>query len=591
MPLAADALNPNCLPSIGKQVKCASPNWDQAQLGSASIAMTLALQGTPSIACDEHGLVAAVRRGDDRAFEVLFSCYERRITGYVASMVGDYARAEDIAQEVFMSALRRMRETDRPIAFKPWIYEIAKNACIDEFRRSRRSREVSFEEGDGSGIVARNVYVHAPAPQAAVESKQRLDDLCGAFGGLSESHHRVLVLRELEGLSYSEIGERLGMTRAMVESTLFRARRRLGEEYEELASGRRCARVQSLIESSSGKRVMSLGIRDRRQLTRHLARCQPCRRRARIGGIDESLLEPQRGLARLAALLPLPLLRWRRGSSNGSAVARSGSHPIVFAQSLQNVAQVVDPLGPSAALGRAAAAAAALVIAGAGGGFVAGLDTGNRTSALAPASAAARLPVLSVTRILAPVSAARSGGVVLSPFAGVAPGAAEGGPSQPQDGAAGGGAGGIASGRVPVHSAGGGSGTSGSNGIGDVGSASVSGGTTGAGPGGTHAGSGGLPNGGISVPQGVQGPGPPSGPTAPPPPSPPAPPSGAPNVSGPGAPSDPTGAVQGVQPPSTGSVQSTAQDASTSSTQTAGQVQQSVPPPPSNAAVSLPPTH
>ena len=75
-------------------------------------------------------------------------------------------------------------------------------------------------------------------------SKQQLDDLCGAFGGLSESHHRVLVLRELEGLSYAEIGERIGMTRAMVESTLFRARRRLSEEYEELASGRRCAQVQ-----------------------------------------------------------------------------------------------------------------------------------------------------------------------------------------------------------------------------------------------------------------------------------------------------------------------------------------------------------
>ena len=554
--------------------------------------MTLALQGTPSIACDEHELVAAVRRGEDRAFEVLFSCYERRITGYVASKVGDYARAEDIAQEVFMSALRRMRQTDRPIAFKPWIYEIAKNACIDEFRRSRRSLEVSFEEGDGSGIVARNVFVHAPAPQAAVESKQRLDDLCGAFGGLSESHHRVLVLRELEGLSYSEISERLGMTRAMVESTLFRARRRLSEEYEELASGRRCARVQSLIESGSGQRLTSLGIRDRRQLTRHLARCQPCRRRARIGGIDESLLEPRRGLARLAALLPVPLLRWRRGGSSGSAVARSGSHSIAFAQSLPNVAQLVDPLGPSAALGRAAAAAAALVIAGAGGGFVAGLDTGNRTSIpVAPASAAARLPVLSVTKILAPVRAARSGAVGLSPFAGVAPAAGEGGPSQPQGEPAGGGAGGIALGPVPVHSAGGGSGTSGSSATGDGGGALVSGWSGAAVPGGTRVGSGGPPNGLISVPQRVKSSGPPSAPAAPSSPSPPAPPSGAPNVSGAGVPSDPTGAVQGVQAPSTNSVQSTMQNAPTSATQTAGQVQQSVPPPPpTNTPVSQPPT-
>src|ERR671937_496539 len=98
----------------------------------------------------ETELVAAVRRGDDRAFEELFSRYRGRIGSYVLGMVGDHGRAEDIVQEVFISALRWLRDTERPIAFKPWIYEIAKNACIDEFRRTRRAREVpldSPEEG------------------------------------------------------------------------------------------------------------------------------------------------------------------------------------------------------------------------------------------------------------------------------------------------------------------------------------------------------------------------------------------------------------------------------------------------------------
>ncbi len=331
--------------------------------------MTLALQGTPPTACSEHELVAAVRRGDDRAFEVLFARYEQRITAYVAGMVGDHARAEDIRQDVFISALRRMRATQREIAFKPWIYEIAKNACIDEFRRARRAAEVAFEEEDGSAIATPTVLVHAPAPDVAIESKQRLDDLCGAFGGLSESHHRVLVLRELEGLSYREIGERLGMTRAMVESTLFRARRRLTEEYDELASGRRCARVQSLIAAGDERPLTSLGVRERRQLTRHLAHCDPCRHRARAGGVDDSLLAPRRRIARIAALLPLPLLRWRRGAARDDAIAQSGSHSIAVAQSLQNVARLADPSGPSTAFGRAAAAAAAIALASAGGGL------------------------------------------------------------------------------------------------------------------------------------------------------------------------------------------------------------------------------
>src|SRR3712207_2095338 len=78
-------------------------------------------------AASDHKLVAAVRRGDDRAFEALYLRYRRRIHAYVVGMVKDHQRAEDVTQEVFVSALRRMRATERPIAFKPWIYEIAKN--------------------------------------------------------------------------------------------------------------------------------------------------------------------------------------------------------------------------------------------------------------------------------------------------------------------------------------------------------------------------------------------------------------------------------------------------------------------------------
>src|ERR1700731_1416255 len=99
----------------------------------------------------DQELVVAVRQGDDRAFEELFSRYRGRISGYVVGMVGDHGRAEDITQDVFISALRRLRGTERPIAFKPWLYEIAKNACIDEFRRRRRRQEVPLE-GDGETV-------------------------------------------------------------------------------------------------------------------------------------------------------------------------------------------------------------------------------------------------------------------------------------------------------------------------------------------------------------------------------------------------------------------------------------------------------
>src|SRR5688500_12927919 len=145
----------------------------------------------------DHQLVSAVRRGDDRAFEELYSRYQRRIAAYVCGMVKDYGRAEDITQEVFVSALRRMRETERPIAFKPWIYEIAKNACIDAYRRGRRAEEVSFDaENRLSPSDYGRLVASGPSPDAAVDTKEDLDHLCGAFGGLSESHHQILVMRE-----------------------------------------------------------------------------------------------------------------------------------------------------------------------------------------------------------------------------------------------------------------------------------------------------------------------------------------------------------------------------------------------------------
>ena len=150
----------------------------------------------------DHELVRAVRLGEDSAFEELFSRYRSRIRAYVSGMLADFDRAEDITQEVFISALRRLRDTERPIAFKPWIYQIAKNACIDELRRAKRNIEVPFEEETPDAGATVDLFSREPDPELAAESKQQLDDLRRAFGGVSELHHRILVLREFEGLSY-----------------------------------------------------------------------------------------------------------------------------------------------------------------------------------------------------------------------------------------------------------------------------------------------------------------------------------------------------------------------------------------------------
>jgi RNA polymerase sigma factor (sigma-70 family) len=309
----------------------------------------------PAAVITDHKLVAAVRRGDDRCFETLYERYNRRIHAYVFGMVKDHQRAEDVTQEVFVSALRRMRATERPIAFKPWIYEIAKNACIDQFRRSKRAEEISFDADEGLAPSDYGRLVsHEPVPDVAVAAKQQLDHLCGAFGGLSDAHHEILVLRELEGLSYREIGERMGMSRPAVESTLFRARRRLSEEYDQLESGERCLRIQSIISNAGGSR---LGARDTRRLARHVAHCQPCRRAALAAGVVDAAVVARRPLRKravdkVAALFPFPLLLRGRREGGGDSW----------------VSQLPAVSDHAAAGGAKLAAIAALVVAGLGAG-------------------------------------------------------------------------------------------------------------------------------------------------------------------------------------------------------------------------------
>jgi RNA polymerase sigma factor (sigma-70 family) len=346
-------------------------------------------------AASERELVAAVRQGDDRAFEELFARYRGRITAYVLGMVRDHARAEDITQEVFLSALRRLRDTERPIAFKPWIYEIARNACIDEFRRARRTAEVSLHGDDDSSGPERNLVSKQPTPDAAMENKQRLEALRGAFRGLSENHHRILVMRELEGLSYAEIAQRLEMSRPMVESTLFRARRRLGEEYEDLTSGRRCQQVCEVVDRADSRSIKVLGVRARRQVAQHLSHCDDCRRYARLAGADEALFRAPTFADKVAALLPFGWLGRRLGARFIARQISGASHFV----------------GSGAILGRVAAAV--LMVAAAGGGYAGvSLNGGGRKTSATDAAAVIKAPSAARAAVAPSVSHSTSGGAL-----------------------------------------------------------------------------------------------------------------------------------------------------------------------------------
>jgi RNA polymerase sigma factor (sigma-70 family) len=303
---------------------------------------------------DDSELVAQVRAGDDAAFEELYRRYRQRITGYVRRMVGDEARAEDVTQEAFISALRRLRATDSEIAFKPWIYEIARNASIDLYRRTSRAEELPIDEEELLHPADRGRLVGSNGPDSMAIAHERLDHLRGAFDELSDLHARLLVMRELEGMSYREIGERMHLSRSSVESALFRARRRLEREYEELSEGRRCESMGAVIgRLAEGMHSAS----DELSLSRHARRCSACRRRARELGV-EPLSRRSRVPSRAAVLLPLPWLV-RRSGQDAVGAGMSGGFG-----SASHIGAVIAE--------RAATLLAAAAIAGAGGAAIAG---------------------------------------------------------------------------------------------------------------------------------------------------------------------------------------------------------------------------
>jgi RNA polymerase sigma factor (sigma-70 family) len=321
----------------------------------------------------DHQLVEAVREGDDSAFEELYRRYHDRIAAYVRRMVRDPARAEDLAQDAFFSALRRMRATDAKIAFKPWIFEIARNATIDHWRRTSRAEEISVDADELMRPSDRGRLVGSTGPDSALVDKERFEHLRGAFDELSDVHTRILVMRELEGLSYREIATKLDLSRASVESALFRARRRLESEYADISEGRRCTAMRTVMAR------LAEGLRDQRdetRLARHAKRCHVCRRRARELGVEP--LAPLSGLRqKAAALLPIPFITRRGGD------AAHGGLSSLLPGGTQVSAAVAE---------RAAAIVAAAALAGAGGAALSGDMPGTDRDGQRPTAIEQRAP-------------------------------------------------------------------------------------------------------------------------------------------------------------------------------------------------------
>jgi RNA polymerase sigma-70 factor, ECF subfamily len=259
----------------------------------------------------------AQRPRSDRAFERMYRRYVGDVYRYALAVMRNPADAEDVTQTTFMNAYRAYVEKgNRPEKPQNWLIAIAHNVCRQRFRQNaRRPSEVSFEDDIADAVID--------------EETPSGEDIRRALSHLAFNQRAALVMRELEGRSYSEIAEILDLSTSAVETLIFRARRALREQLEGSLT---CGEAEFAISRQLDGRLSRA---EKGQLRAHLRECSECAAFARRQ-------RAQRGALKTLALVPIPSTLTSLFGGGGAAV------------------------GTSVAVKAAAAVTAGLVIGGAG---------------------------------------------------------------------------------------------------------------------------------------------------------------------------------------------------------------------------------
>ncbi len=177
---------------------------------------------------EEQAIVRRVQDGDVNAFGDLVAAYEKNVYNLALRMTGSAQDAEDMAQEAFLKAYSSLAGFRGESKFSVWLYRIVSNVCLDFLRKKGKRQTVSLsaEDDDGEDVVL-DVPDTAQSPEALLEKKLTRDAVRRGLASLPEDARQILLLREIQGLSYEEIGETLGLEAGTVKSRIFRARKKL----------------------------------------------------------------------------------------------------------------------------------------------------------------------------------------------------------------------------------------------------------------------------------------------------------------------------------------------------------------------------
>ncbi|WP_119153737.1 RNA polymerase sigma factor RpoE [Caldimonas tepidiphila] len=192
-------------------------------------------------------LIERVKRGDQKAFELLVVKYQRKIERLIGRMVRDQDLVQDIAQETFIRAYRALPQFRGESAFYTWLYRIAVNTAkkaLAELRRdplvSESALALAGDEDETSRVE--NELSDGETPEAVLASKEIAATVNAAIEALSEDLRQAITLREIEGLSYEEISDVMNCPIGTVRSRIFRAREAIAQ------------RLRPLLDTREGKR-------------------------------------------------------------------------------------------------------------------------------------------------------------------------------------------------------------------------------------------------------------------------------------------------------------------------------------------------
>jgi RNA polymerase sigma-70 factor (ECF subfamily) len=198
----------------------------RSEVSMASVDVALTNSEALAAPAGERGLVEECRRGDPQAFARLVAVHERLVFNLAARMLGDLEEAKDLSQEVFLQVYRQLPRFEGRSSLKTWIYRIVVNQCRNRHRwwkRRRRDQALPIEELTASDN-AQLAMKPTDGPEEQLSRREQSARVQRALQKLSIDHRAVLVLREVEDLSGTEIAETLGVAEGTVKSRLARAR-------------------------------------------------------------------------------------------------------------------------------------------------------------------------------------------------------------------------------------------------------------------------------------------------------------------------------------------------------------------------------